>query len=202
MKALIVVDEQNDFVEGGSLAVKGGVKVAEDTTEYLKNYKKDYDLVVATRDWHEADNDNGGHFSEEPNYSGTWPSHCVQGTSGAEYAEGFDPNFVDVHIVKGMGKPAYSGFEGVKPGARTTLLEVLTEKGVKEVDVVGIATDYCVLATAADAVKAGFATRVLVDLTASVGAVWPALLKLHEAGVEVSVSPLADEKLKSWIKGE
>lgn len=190
MKALIVVDEQNDFVEGGSLAVKGGRAVAQKTTRFLEDHHKDYNLIVATRDWHEPDNDNGGHFSDDPNFQGTWPRHCVQGTHGSEYAEDFDPRHVDVHIVKGMGKPAYSGFEGVCNGSRITLEEVLHAADITEVEVVGIATDYCVKATALDAKKAGFETTVLVDLTASVGPLWPALQEISEAGITIECSPL------------
>lgn len=200
MKALIVVDEQNDFVEGGSLAVTGGKEVAKATTAFLKEYVDDYNLVVATRDWHEADNDNGGHFSDAPNFEGTWPSHCVQGTYGAEYAEDFDPHWVDVHIVKGMGKPAYSGFEGNMPGSRITLQDVLERASITEVDVVGLALDYCVKATALDAAVAGFDTAVIVDLTASVGEPWPALEELQAAGVALASSPAGKAEVKKMLE--
>lgn len=185
MKALIVVDEQNDFVEGGSLAVAGGKAVAKATTSFLEEYAQDYNLVVATRDWHEPDNDNGGHFAEEPNFAGTWPRHCVQGTYGAEYAEDFDPNLVDVHIVKGMGKPAYSGFEGTMQGNHITLQDVLEKANITEVDVVGLAFDYCVAQTALSAVALGFSVTVLKDLTASVNPLNDdkITIKLEKAGV-------------------
>lgn len=185
--ALIIVDVQNDFCEGGALAVAGGKAVAEAITEHLT--RTSYDLVVATRDWHDPDNDNGGHFADEPDFVDTWPAHCVQGTYGAQYADELTLAPVQVHIVKGMGEPAYSGFQGVLPGARTSLKDVLTEHDITHVEVVGIATDYCVSATALDAQAEGFITRVLVDLTAPIHSDLEEVYeKWEEAEVEVSAT--------------
>jgi nicotinamidase/pyrazinamidase len=163
MRALIVVDVQNDFCEGGSLAVDGGADVARKITDLLGQH--DYDHVVATMDWHI---DPGGHFSDEPDYRDSWPRHCEVDTSGVEFHPAFDPSTVEAVFRKGHYSAAYSGFEGATQGDGTTLADWLLQRDVDAVDVVGIATDYCVKATAADAVAAGFTTRVLLDLTAGV----------------------------------
>lgn len=197
-RALIIVDVQNDFTEGGALATNGGAAAAEAITRHLNEDGDRYDLVVATRDWHDADNDNGGHFAApdaEPNFVETWPVHCVAGTPGAEYHPWLEARHIDVHIVKGMGKPAYSGFEGeTEDGA--TLEATLKEANVKELDVVGIASDYCVKATALDALRAGFAVTVIPDLTSAVAAETcdRALAEMADAGVRiVSLAELAAE---------
>ncbi|QEO13645.1 isochorismatase family protein [Agromyces intestinalis] len=162
-RAILVVDVQNDFTEGGALAVQGGAAVAERISAYLAEHADDYDLVVASRDWHDADNDNGGHFSTEPDFIDSWPPHCVAGTPGAEYHPSFDTSAVDVHVRKGMGEPAYSVYEGqAEDGRRIT--EVLAERGIIEVDVVGLATDYCVRQTTLDAIEHGQHVRVFTDL--------------------------------------
>lgn len=172
-EALIVVDVQNDFCEGGSLAVAGGLDVAAGIAEFLP--KTDAGLIVFTRDWHEAESDNGGHIAippAEPDYVDVWPSHCVQGTHGAGYAEDivkaqatFGRPYIEVF--KGQGVAAYSGFEG-RTTADKALTDLLREAGVEKVAVVGLAADYCVRATALDSIAAGFDTRVLPDLTASI----------------------------------
>src|SRR5690606_3124463 len=139
--ALIVVDVQNDFVEGGSLGVAGGNAVASAISEHLATHHDDYALVVATRDWHDPDSTNGGHFHEpgqEPDFSSTWPVHCVSSGQGSDYAPGLDLEHVDVHVRKGQGVPAYSGFEGATDDGRP-LAQVLSEAGIESVDVVGIA---------------------------------------------------------------
>jgi nicotinamidase/pyrazinamidase len=166
-RALFVIDVQNDFTEGGALGVDGGAAVAARITSYLKAAGDRYDVVFASRDWHSADGDNGGHFSSEPDYVDSWPVHCVAGTSGAEYHPALDVNRLDVHILKGMGVPAYSIFEGFTHDGRD-FPEVLDSHGVSDIDVVGIATDYCVLASALDAKKSGRNVRVLTDLVAGV----------------------------------
>jgi nicotinamidase/pyrazinamidase len=183
MRALIIVDVQNDFCEGGSLAVAGGADVARRITDLLASHP-DYAHVVATKDFHI---DPGEHFSDDPDYAVSWPQHCVVGTSGAEFHPHFDPGAVEAVFKKGHYSAAYSGFEGTDD-AGTPLAEWLRQRGVDEVDVVGIATDYCVQATAADAAKAGFATRVLQDLTAGVApeSTAKALEDLRSAGVEVA----------------
>ncbi|QNE44750.1 isochorismatase family protein [Frigoribacterium sp. NBH87] len=188
-RALIVVDVQNDFTEGGALAVTGGARVAEAVTEHLRRSGGRYDLVVASRDWHAADGDNGGHFSAEPDWVDSWPVHCVAGTPGADYHPALDATLVDVHVTKGAGSPAYSVFEGVT-GDGSSAAEVLASRGVDEVDVVGLATDHCVRASALDAARAGLRVRVLTDLVAGVGAESSAaaLDELRAAGVETVAS--------------
>ncbi|MEV4169476.1 nicotinamidase [Nonomuraea sp. NPDC049709] len=160
--ALIIVDVQNDFCEGGSLAVAGGSEVAAAITRHVADHG--YDHVVATRDYHISP---GTHFSETPDYVSTWPAHCVAGTPGADFHPSFDVAGVEEVFSKGAYAAAYSGFEGTS-GDGVTLADWLRESGVQEVDVVGIATDHCVRATALDAVKQGLAVRVLLDLTAGV----------------------------------
>jgi nicotinamidase/pyrazinamidase len=183
MRALIVVDVQNDFCEGGSLAVAGGTEVAQAITELLAHH--DYDHVVATKDYHI---DPGAHFSEHPDFKASWPPHCVVGTSGVDFHPAFDPTAVEAVFHKGHYSAAYSGFEGAHSDDGTTLADWLRARDVDKVDVVGIATDYCVKATAADAVAAGFTTRVLVNLTAGVSPTTTAeaVDALRAAGVAVA----------------
>ena len=169
-KALLIVDVQNDFCEGGSLAVSGGAAVAEKITNYLNANPSKYDLVIASRDWHDADNDNGGHFAadgQEPDFVNTWPAHCVAGTIGADYHPNLDASMIQVHVEKGMGQPSYSAFEGVTRDGRA-IADVLAASGVDELDVVGIATDYCVLASSLDARKAGLSVQVLTEMCAGI----------------------------------
>jgi nicotinamidase/pyrazinamidase len=162
MRALIVVDVQNDFCEGGSLAVTGGAEVARRISALLSSHG--YDHVVATKDYHI---DPGDHFSDQPDYRDTWPRHCVVGTAGEEFPPAFDTTSIDAVFRKGRFSAAYSGFEGQDDDG-TLLADWLRRHDVDAVDVVGLATDYCVQATAVDAVASGFATRVLLDLTAGV----------------------------------
>jgi nicotinamidase/pyrazinamidase len=168
-RALIIVDVQNDFCEGGSLAVEGGTAVATGIGEHLRSHGQDYAAVVATADWHV---DPGDHWSSEPDLRTSWPVHCAAGTAGAEFRPELGPALGHVQAVfrKGEHAAAYSGFEGVTEshGRRTGLAEWLRERDVREVDVVGIATDHCVRATALDAVREGFGATVLLDLVAGV----------------------------------
>ena len=169
-RGLLIIDVQNDFTEGGALGVAGGAAVAAGITRMLAGSGERYDLVVASRDWHNADDDNGGHFAAagaEPDFVTTWPVHCVAGTSGAEYHPALDAGRVDVHIRKGQGVPAYSIYEGTSDDG-AGLSDVLDAADVHELDVVGIATDYCVRASALDALSDGRDVRVLVDLVAGV----------------------------------
>ena len=162
MKALIIADVQNDFCEGGSLAVQGGSDVARAINDHLT--KSRYDHVVATKDFHI---DPGSHFSDNPDYLTSWPRHCVVGTAGADFHPDLETDSIEAVFTKGQYSAAYSGFEGAcRVGIPLT--DWLRQRGVDEVVVVGIATDYCVLATAQDAARAGFATTVLTDLTAGV----------------------------------
>ncbi|MFJ5549748.1 isochorismatase family protein [Streptomyces sp. NPDC093225] len=196
-RALIVVDVQNDFCEGGSLAVPGGADVAAAITELIGQAGggSGYRHVVATRDHHV---DPGAHFAHAPaapDFETSWPVHCVAGTEGV----GFHPNFapavasgaVDAVFDKGAYDAAYSGFEGRDENG-SGLAEWLRARDVTEVDVVGIATDHCVRATALDAARAGFATHVLLDLTAGVApqTTARALEELREAGVALSGHPV------------
>ncbi|MEU6894262.1 nicotinamidase [Streptomyces sp. NPDC046557] len=194
-RALIVVDVQNDFCEGGSLAVPGGADVAAAVTELIGQATAGYRHVVATRDHHI---DPGAHFARppaEPDYETSWPVHCVAGTEGV----GFHPNFapavasgaVAAVFDKGAYEAAYSGFEGRDENG-SGLAEWLRERNVTEVDVVGIATDHCVRATALDAAREGFRTHVLLDLTAGVAphTTARALEELKAAGVHLTGAPV------------
>lgn len=165
-RALIVVDIQRDFCEGGALAVAGGAAVAARVSELLVG-DHGYDLVVATRDHHI---DPGSHFSPDPDYVDSWPVHCVAGSPGAEQHPDLVFDAWDGLFLKGRFDGAYSGFEGVEARDERSLVDFLRDRGVTDVDVCGIATDYCVRATALDAAREGFATTVLVDLTAAVHA--------------------------------
>ncbi|MFF0113858.1 nicotinamidase [Streptomyces prasinus] len=191
-RALIVVDVQNDFCEGGSLAVSGGADVAAAVTELIARVPGEYRHVVATRDHHIAP---GGHFADNPDFVRSWPAHCVAGTEGAAFHPNFAPAVASgaVHAVfdKGAYSAAYSGFEGAEENG-AGLADWLRAREVDEVDVVGIATDHCVRATALDAAREGFRTRVLLDLTAGVAAPTTerALDELRGAGVELSGKPV------------
>ncbi|GAA1465353.1 isochorismatase family protein [Microbacterium thalassium] len=190
-KALFIVDVQNDFTEGGALGVDGGDAVAEGISQYLAGHAGEYALIVASRDWHDADNDNGGHFAaEEPDFVDTWPVHCVAGTEGAEYDPGLVTTAVTHHVKKGQGVPAYSLFEGTTDDGKT-VGQLLDEYGVVDVDVTGIATDYCVRASALDAVEHGRHVRILTDLVAGVApdTSEAALAELAHAGAELADAP-------------
>ena len=184
-RALFIIDVQNDFTEGGSLGVDGGAAVAAGISKLLAQHPERYAHVFASRDWHDAANDNGGHISATPDFVDTWPSHCIAGTPGADDHPDLDLSGIDVHVRKGQGKPAYSIFEGTTDSGQT-LTEALAERHIDAVDVVGIATDYCVRASALDAVGAGLSTRVRVELVRGVSALSSALAvdELLGAGVE------------------
>jgi nicotinamidase/pyrazinamidase len=183
--ALIVVDVQNDFCEGGSLAVAGGAAVAAAISRHIA--ESSYDVVVATRDYHI---DPGAHFSETPDFVDSWPVHCVAGTAGASFHSELDITAVQAVFSKGAYAAAYSGFEGSASDG-SSLVDYLRARDVTTVDVVGIATDHCVRATALDAAQAGLSTRVLLDLTAGVAepTVTTALDQLRAAGAELSGTP-------------
>jgi nicotinamidase/pyrazinamidase len=202
-RALIVVDVQNDFCEGGSLEVAGGADVAAAITELIEREGPSgagrYRCVVATRDHHI---DPGDHFARPPavpDFRRTWPPHCVAGTEGV----GFHPNFapavasgaVQAVFDKGAYAGAYSGFEGVDENG-ASLGEWLRRQGIDEVDVVGVATDHCVRVTALDAAKQGLTTQVLLDLTAGVlpDSTEQALEEMRDAGVELTGKPIVRER--------
>jgi len=183
VRALIIVDVQNDFSEGGSLAVVGAAAVARGISEFLAS-KPDYAHVVATKDFHI---EPGDHFSENPDYAASWPRHCVAGTPGADFHPELDTHAIEAVFTKGNYEAAYSGFEGADADG-TPLAEWLRARGVDAVDIAGVATDYCVRATAADAAEAGFATRVLLELTAGVAqeSTTKAVEDMRAVGVEVA----------------
>ncbi|GII01226.1 isochorismatase family protein [Planobispora takensis] len=184
--ALIIVDVQNDFCEGGSLAVAGGSEVAAAISRHAASHP--YDHIVATRDFHL---DPGDHFAAEPDFVITWPAHCVAGTPGADFHPAFDTGRVEEVFSKGAYSAAYSGFEGSAPDG-TSLAGWLSARKVHAVDVVGIATDHCVRATALDAVENGLAVHVLLNLTAGVArqTTEAALAQLDSAGVVLTGAPV------------
>jgi nicotinamidase/pyrazinamidase len=187
VRALVIVDVQNDFCEGGSLAVAGGAAVAAAISAYLADHGGgSYDHIVASQDFHV---DPGDHFSAHPDYSSSWPAHCVAETAGARFHPALDASRVEEVFRKGQYAAAYSAFEGTNADGEA-LGGWLTTRGVTDVDVVGIATDHCVAATAADAASAGFATTVLLHLTAGVdaGTTAAAIERLRAAGVALAGS--------------
>jgi nicotinamidase/pyrazinamidase len=188
-RALIIVDVQNDFCEGGSLAVGGGAGVAAGISTALREdaARARWAHVVATRDHHI---DPGDHFGDPPDFVTSWPVHCVAGTAGADFHPELDTERVEAVFTKGEHAAAYSGFEG--HDGSIGLAAWLRMRDVDSVDVVGIATDHCVRATALDAAAAGFATTVLLDLTAGVaaGTVQGALAQMRDAGVTLAGEPV------------
>jgi nicotinamidase/pyrazinamidase len=203
-RALIVVDVQNDFCEGGSMGVAGGAEVAYRIGQRLREWAEtppagrsdtgDYSVVVASRDHHI---DPGAHFSADPDFVDSWPPHCVVGTDGAAFHPNLDPQPFDAVFTKGEHSAAYSGFEGSTPGRQgqpdAGLADWLRQHEIDALDVCGIATDYCVKQTALDAAREGFATTVLLDLTAAVapdrlGATYK---EFKDAGIEITGEPIS-----------
>jgi nicotinamidase/pyrazinamidase len=188
VRALVIVDVQNDFCEGGSLGVAGGAAVARAVSAYLAGPDRArYDHVVASQDFHV---DPGAHFSPEPDYFSSWPAHCVADTAGALFHPDLDTEPIEEVFRKGRYAAAYSGFEGTSDEGET-LGDWLASRGVTQVDVAGIATDYCVYATATDAAKAGYATTVLLSLTAGVDpeTTAAAIERLRAEGVTLAGAP-------------
>jgi nicotinamidase/pyrazinamidase len=185
MRALVVVDVQRDFCEGGSLAVTGGAHVAGAISDYLAA-DADYHHVVATQDQHI---DPGDHFSDHPDYISSWPPHCRANSIGAQFHHDLDASRFEAVFGKGAYDAGYSGFSGHDEHG-TGLADWLRQHQVDELDVVGIATDHCVRSTALDAARQGLATRVLVDLTVGVGekSTAAALDALRAAGVAIVAS--------------
>lgn len=180
-RALIIVDVQNDFCEGGALAVNGGARTAFDITAHLRTYT--YAHVVATRDYHI---EPGAHFGDPPDYVRSWPRHCVAGTPGASFHPELDIAPIEAVFSKGQYDDGYSGFDGVDVWQQR-LPDWLLERDVDQVDVVGLATDHCVRVTALDAAQHGLDTNVLLDLTAGItgSTVHAALRELESAGVHL-----------------
>ena len=187
-RALVIVDVQNDFCEGGSLAVAGGAAVAAGISLVLDKAGDRWDHVVATKDWHI---DPGAHFSAHPDFVESWPAHCVVGTGGADFHPELRTDRIEAVFHKGEHAAAYSGFEG-HTEAGETLADWLRSRGVTEVEVVGIATDHCVRATALDARGAGFDTTVLLELTAGVAreTTDAALQEFRTASVRTTGTPV------------
>ncbi|MBW6432343.1 nicotinamidase [Actinoplanes hulinensis] len=187
-RALIIVDVQNDFCEGGSLPVTGGAAVAKGISLVLDRAGDRWEHVVATKDYHV---DPGAHFSEHPDYVDTWPAHCVVGTTGSEFHPELVTDRIEAIFHKGAHQAAYSGFEG-KSEDGETLAGWLRGRGVTEVEVVGIATDHCVRATALDAAAEGFTTTVLLELTAGVarGTTDAALEQFRAASIAMTGKPV------------
>lgn len=188
-RAFIIVDVQNDFCEGGSLAVAGGTQVAKAISEHLTEHASEYAAVIATRDTHDPGSTNEGHFAApgtEPDYVSTWPEHCVAHSHGYEYSPHLAVDRITHHIGKGMGVAAYSGFEGVTATGQP-LADLLDDLAVTAVDLAGLATDHCVRATALDARAHGLAVRLLPRLHAGVapGTTAAALEQMDSAGVEI-----------------
>jgi nicotinamidase/pyrazinamidase len=188
-RVLVIVDVQNDFCEGGSLAVTGGAEVARRIGAHVETLHDRYAAIVATADWHD---DPGGHFSDDPDFVDSWPAHCRVGTDGALFHPAAEPAFEHVEAVfrKGHHSAAYSGFEGftVEGDRRVGLADWLRDRAIEQVEVAGIATDHCVRATALDAADEGFETTVLLDLTAGVApeTTAAALADFARAGVATS----------------
>ncbi|MEN8707631.1 nicotinamidase/pyrazinamidase [Nocardioides marinisabuli] len=190
VRALIVVDVQNDFCEGGSLPVTGGAQVARDVDALVQRWAAggpdapDWDHVVATKDHHV---DPGAHWSSDPDYATSWPVHCEVGTDGEAFHPDLDPTPFEAVFLKGRHEAAYSGFEGHDADG-ASLTDWLRGRGVTEVEVCGLATDHCVRATALDAVRAGFGTRLLTGLCAGVApeTTTAALAELEAHGVDVA----------------
>ena len=195
MRALIVVDIQNDFCPGGALAVPGGDEVVAPANRLMALF----DIVAATQDWHPADHGSfaASHPGRKPfemaELGGLdqvlWPLHCVQGTPGAAFHPGLDASRITRVFPKGTeaGIDSYSGFFDNGQRRSTGLEEWLGDLGVIEVAICGLATDYCVKATALDAVRLGFRTHLVEDACRGVGLrpgdIPGALEEMRRAGV-------------------
>ena len=188
--ALLAVDIQSDFVVEGSLPVPDGLQVAAQVARHIRHFKTEYDFIVASRDYHEDPQD---HFSATPDYVNTWPPHCVIGTPGAAFVPPIQnlvrEKLIHTVVSKGRHAAAYSAFEGVDARGHT-LLEVLREHEIDHIDICGIATDYCVRATALDARKSAFQVRILVNLCAAVNEATglQAIEEMKAAGCQVQAA--------------
>ncbi|PID97878.1 MAG: nicotinamidase [Actinobacteria bacterium] len=187
-RALIVVDVQPTFCEGGALPVAGGNAVAERIARFANDHRGDYDLIVTTQDWHI---DPGSHFSSTPDFVDTWPPHGIAGSAEAELHPALKELNADVAVKKGHYTAAYSGFEGVTDDKRS-LDEVLKDAGVSVVDVVGLAESHCVCETAVDAATHGYTTRVFTDLTEPVSEELGAAARVRMTSHGVTLRDSAD----------
>lgn len=189
-RALLVIDVQVDFCEGGALACSGGAAVAKAITSHIASHRSHYDHVIASRDWHTPNSLNSGHFPPAgvaPDFVSTWPLHCIAGEQGAQYHENLDAALIDLHIKKGQDANGYSIFDGTDDSGRS-FEALVRDLGITQVDVVGIATDYCVRASSLDAKKHGLSVRVITSLTAGVDAksTETAIDEMVDIGIEVT----------------
>lgn len=192
-RALLIIDVQPDFCEGGALAVAGGNAVAQAVAEHVARNTENYSAIITTQDWHI---EPGDHFSDHPDFVDSWPVHCVAGTNGAALHPLLAQLNFDAHFAKGRFAAAYSGFEAreLSPDADVAdesgqrLASWLRSHQIRSVDVVGLAADHCVRATALDAAAEGFGTTVITTLTAAVSPQnLPELYQeLRAAGVEIT----------------
>ena len=202
-KALIVVDVQPTFCEGGELGVEGGNAVAERIADFVNAHRNDYAYIATTQDWHI---EPGRHFSATPDFVDTWPPHGIAGTDNAKLHPAISALGIKHHFKKGQYQAAYSGFEGIEDNtdriqtreefedlvkAGNTLEHALTQAGIDHVDVVGIAESHCVKETALDAKKLGYPTTVYTDLTVPVSEDQGAAARreLTAASIELTESP-------------
>jgi nicotinamidase/pyrazinamidase len=185
-RAVIVVDPQPDFFEGGPLPVSGATETAQNIAQYLRDRGHDFDIRIVTQDWHV---DPGGHWSDDPDYVTSWPVHCAANSSGAQIHASLADEKWDAVIRKGLFEGAYSGFEGSSDDG-STLAELLATNDVRYVTVVGFATDHCVKATALDARALGFEVNVVLDLCAGVDPETTrlAISTMSEAGITFAAS--------------
>lgn len=182
-RALLIVDVQPTFCEGGALGVIGGNDVAERIADFVTEHEDEYEIIVTTQDWHI---NPGEHFSDHPDFIDTWPPHGIAGTAEAELHDAIASLPFDDSVKKGQYAAAYSGFEGVNKSG-DTLEEILRRADITDVDVVGIAESHCVKDTALDALDLGWPTRVFEDLTVPVSA------ELGEAAREEMAQAGVDE---------
>lgn len=183
-KALLIVDVQPTFCEGGALSIEGGNACAERVAQFAEDNADRYDLIITTQDWHV---DPGEHFSETPDYVDTWPPHAIAGSAEAELHRALGDVPLDYSVKKGAYSAAYSGFEGTTPDG-TGLADIFLEEQITDVDVVGLALSHCVKDTALDAAKLrGVQVRVLRDLTEPVSKQLgdDAVQELLQRGVEI-----------------
>jgi nicotinamidase/pyrazinamidase len=185
-RAVIVVDPQPDFFEGGALPVAGATETARRIAKFLRERGDEYDVTIVTQDWHL---DPGEHWSSDPNFVTTWPVHCAADTEGAAIHSSLVDQGWDLVIRKGLHDGAYSGFDGLSENG-LTLSDELTKADIGRVTVVGFATDHCVRATALDARRGGFEVEVMLDLCAGVApeTTRTAILEMTAAGIATSSS--------------
>lgn len=187
-RALLIVDVQPTFCEGGALGVEGGNDVAERIADFVTEHEDEYAIIVTTQDWHI---EPGEHFSDQPDFVDTWPPHGIAGSPEAELHDAIAALPFDDSVKKGQYAAAYSGFEGVSK-AGDTLEEILRRADITDVDVVGIAESHCVKETALDSLDLGWHTRVIEDLTVPVSPELGAAARLEMAQAGVDEIPSAD----------